>query len=152
MPAFAATALQQLSSNLDADEPTDDAVWVRDNLDKLTNRWSTRNTDAKSDTARAYQSRAKSALEKYFGWRENPAGFRYERRVAAKRDEPSKKQETVKESIPRAAAPVAADPAVRAPQSYSHRFQNWARQVRCPLISLKTGLRSMNGSGCACTS
>jgi hypothetical protein len=121
-----AIALKQLAANLDEGEPEDDAAWVRDNLDRLANRWSTRNPDSKGDTARSYQGRAKGALDKYFGWRENPSAFKFERRAR----KPANESAATKEEPKAAPAPAAAapqppppPPPPAQPTGESHRFR-----------------------------
>jgi len=82
------TAIDQITSILAADEPSDPQS-VLDNLDDLAVRWATKNS-AKSDTAQTYKSRAKGALEDFFRYQQNPLGFKP--RVKVVSSEPAKKE------------------------------------------------------------
>ena len=130
---LSSTAIRELAGNLDEGEPVDDAVWVRDNLDRLADRWSRRNPGAKADTVRTYMSRAKSAFERYFGWKDDPKGYKFERRSPKKpandqHDVRSKQKAPEPAAAPAAAAPPAPPPppppaAAPEPGMEQHRFR-----------------------------
>jgi hypothetical protein len=88
------TALHSFAACVADGEPKNDATYVQDNLDRLADRWSRLNPESKADTAKSYLSRARSALSMYFAWKENPSGFRFERRPTTKKEgAPAKKQD-----------------------------------------------------------
>lgn len=70
------TALRQLTTPLGEDEPRD-AAWVLEHIDDLSKRWATLNQQYQSATAASYASRARSAIEDYFRWRDNPTTFKF---------------------------------------------------------------------------
>jgi hypothetical protein len=114
------TSLQALASNLDPSEPKDDAVWMQQNLELLAKRWSTKNTDAKAETVRSYLTRAKGALERYFAWRADPAGYKFDRVV---RRSPSKETAETKATVAAAAAAPPPPPPPTQSSIHAHRFR-----------------------------
>jgi hypothetical protein len=103
------TALNSFAECIAPDEPPDDAAFVKDNLDLLANRWSTLHPSAKSDTVRAYVTRAKGALAVYFDWRADPKGFRFER------PRPRKPSSEKAEPLPPVSTPPVAAAAAASP-------------------------------------
>ncbi|MFO0568167.1 MAG: hypothetical protein U0263_21080 [Polyangiaceae bacterium] len=76
------TALNQLTSVLDDDESRDPTLLLA-KLEELTTRWATLNPEAKPDTARAYLSRARTALNDWFAWKADPTTFKFTRKQGA---------------------------------------------------------------------
>lgn len=101
---LAAVALRAVGEQVAEDEPGH-PKWVLDNLDMLLQRYLRRNPEAKSDTARSYGSRARTAITEYMRWDEAPTAYRPKgARGPAK---PEKKQEPAKKTLPLALFPHA---------------------------------------------
>lgn len=68
------TAIEQIATILAEDEPRT-VSYMLANIEALANRWTTKK-NAKPDTAAAYRSRAKIALEEFLAYQANPTGFK----------------------------------------------------------------------------
>jgi hypothetical protein len=113
---LAGSAIRVLSTCIAPDEPQGDVAYMRENLEKLGNRWSTLNPDSKGDTARSYVSRVKTALNMFFAWRDDPS-MSFRRRVRAKKVDaaPGAEPAAVKEaSVASAQAPK---------ETHTHKFR-----------------------------
>jgi len=84
------TALRQLADCVAPDEPKD-AKSVLASIDRLRDRWATKNLGSKADTVRTYASRARTTIEEFFRWEESPGTYdpkrshvRADRKVAPK--------------------------------------------------------------------
>jgi hypothetical protein len=111
---LAITALRQLTTVLQEDEPRD-VDHIADNLASLSARWQNLNPDKRGDTARTYESRARWALEAYRAWKADPTGFRFKKKEA-RSDGESRVRKPVAEKRDR--APGA--PAPEAPTTAGH--------------------------------
>lgn len=112
-----ATALRMLVTVLGDDEPKNDARWVLDNLDAISSRWITKNNTMKPETARAYEQRARGALELFFEWSKDPKAFKFEPKSTA---EKKTAERTAKTPPPPqvAAAPIVAPPEPVKPKAF----------------------------------
>ncbi len=96
------TAVSALAGILAEDEPKT-AAYLRDHISSIADRWATlKSADAKGDTARTYESRARTAIDSYFAWVADPKGFKFKQKPEGK----PRKESAVKEAPP--AAPAAA--------------------------------------------
>ena len=78
------TAVNALVGILAEDEPKT-AAYVRDNVADLASRWATlNNATATGDTARTYESRARTAIDAYFAWVADPKGFKFKQKPEGK--------------------------------------------------------------------
>jgi hypothetical protein len=98
-----ATALDQLTSILAEDEPRV-VEWVLEKLDEIAARWATKN-NAKAETAQAYKSRAKGALEGFLQYNENPLGFRPTGKAARAKSPRKNTERQPSEATPEALGP-----------------------------------------------
>lgn len=73
---FRCTALLKLVEPLKGDERRNDPRWLLENIDELAARYARLN-NAKADTTKTYQSRARSALSDYIAWSEDPSRFKF---------------------------------------------------------------------------
>ncbi len=103
-----ATALRQLAEFVAPDEPKD-ARSVLASIDRLRDRWATKNLGSKSETARTYASRARTTIEEFFRWEESPGTYdpkRTQVRVDRKATSTNKK-EAIEVTAVTVAAPLA---------------------------------------------
>jgi hypothetical protein len=122
------TSIRALAERITPEEPQNDAVFLLNNIDVLKNRWATLNTESKGETAHTYAIRTKTALTNFFAWKENPSGFRFERRRSPTTKKKPESGGSSSSSRPEARMP---DPSASAPQappapppaSYNHRFK-----------------------------
>jgi hypothetical protein len=75
---FRITALDTLVTVLAPDEPAD-LRYLLDHIDDIARRWATK-THANPETAVDYRGRAKTALEEYLRYQDNPLDFKAKRR------------------------------------------------------------------------
>jgi hypothetical protein len=68
------TAIEQFQTILAADEPRT-VSYMLENVDTIANRWTTKK-NANPDTAAAYRSRAKIALDEFLQYQANPTAFK----------------------------------------------------------------------------
>ncbi len=87
---FRASALQTLSRILADDEPQT-AQWMLENLDSVVARWTTLQ-NANPGTARTYSSRARTALQDYMDYRNDPSSFTGRSRSAKSKSRPTGKR------------------------------------------------------------
>ena len=88
------SAMRALGECLRDDEPST-AQFLLDNVEELARRWANLHPDRRGDTARFYESRARTALRKYAAWLEDPTSVRFESRTREKSQnkKPSKRQD-----------------------------------------------------------
>jgi hypothetical protein len=86
---FRASALQTLSRILADDEPQT-AIWMLENLDSVVARWTTLQ-NANPGTARTYSSRARTALQDYLDYRNDPSSFKGRSRSTKSKSRPTTK-------------------------------------------------------------
>ncbi len=80
---FRAGAIEALTSVLSPDEPND-LEWTLEHLDELGKRWATLK-HANPKTASTYVSRARTALEDYLQYMNDPSSFKGRRRKSKKK-------------------------------------------------------------------
>lgn len=85
------TSLRQMAAQVAPGE-SDDAISVLNNIDRLRDRWATKNADAQGDTAKTYASRAKTSIEEYFRWAAAPSTYDPKRRAPRAERKPSPKE------------------------------------------------------------
>lgn len=71
---FKRNALEQFASILAPEEPRT-AVYVKDNIDSIAKRWTTKE-NANPETARTYKSRALGAVTDYLKYQDNPSSIK----------------------------------------------------------------------------
>lgn len=89
------TAIEQFSTILADDEPKT-VSYMLDNIDSITDRW-TRKKNANPETAAAYRSRGKIALEEFLAYQVNPTGFKSKARpMGGEKKAPEKEKTSTK--------------------------------------------------------
>lgn len=69
------TGLRAIAEQVAEDEPNN-VEWISDNIDLLLQRWIRSKPEMKSDTAKTYASRARSAIKEFLRWDSDPAAYR----------------------------------------------------------------------------
>ncbi|HTA91227.1 MAG TPA: hypothetical protein VK745_16690 [Polyangiaceae bacterium] len=117
-----ATSIRQLVTVLGEDEPKT-AQYVLENIQSIATRWATLNSaDAKGETAKTYESRARSAIESYFEWVRDPKGFKFKRSAPRATPEAKEPKAQKTEAKPTAASPETPAPAAQAPEQEVRSF------------------------------
>jgi hypothetical protein len=93
------TGLRQMAAQVAPDEPGD-ALSVLNNIDRLRDRWATKNADAQGDTAKTYASRAKTSIEEYFRWAAAPSDYDPKRSAPRAERKPAAKAALASEIVP----------------------------------------------------
>jgi hypothetical protein len=124
------TSLRQMAEQVAADEPQT-AQFVLDNIDRLRDRWATKNLGGKAGTAKTYASRAKTTIEEYIRWSEAPG--KYDPRRSPSRVDRAERKPPPKVAAPVEAVAAVAPPAV-APSPQRSTIASSSGELRsCPL-------------------
>jgi hypothetical protein len=93
------TGLRQMAAQVAPDEQGD-ALSVLNNMDRLKDRWATKNADAQGSTAQTYASRAKTSIEEYFRWAAAPSSYNPKRAAPRADSKPATKASQVEVTAP----------------------------------------------------
>lgn len=118
------TALRALTSVLAPEEPRD-AASVLGDLQNIARRWATLHSGMKGDTARTYESRAKSAIDDYLAWTKDPTGFKFTRRDTASRTDAGQEKAPARKPKPAPSTPVDHAPPPPPPPSNSGSMRSF---------------------------